>query len=260
MNRIDFSQFDLQGITLQDFEFIQAAYKDALKGLSSGFAPNYVLSGCDFTISGSAPTDVDCTEGYIVIDGEVVKVDAFSVTIPTIFDLKWKIIETPTLPTPALFGDSSLRDVHFKRRAIIDATGTLSAFSVFRQKELIYQIANEPISPESIGLIPEWEPGSTPTVNPAFKIDGHICHLIGDFAYKATSPPTPTIPYLALLPPKAQPITTIMRQTMCCDWDAINNVPINIGTTWVIVHTDGRIRAPHNTGKTIMLNFSYPVN
>jgi hypothetical protein len=70
---------DLGGLpfTLDDIRFQQDATRDALAGLLStwGINPNgvYILSGCDILDLGSA---LSVSEGYIAIDGEVLKVES----------------------------------------------------------------------------------------------------------------------------------------------------------------------------------------
>lgn len=259
MERIDFSQYDLQGITLQDFDFMQNAYKDSFNGLSTGIGNSYILSGCSLSITIPSAVDVSCTAGYIVLDGEVVKVDAFTVTVPTLGDVKWKVEESTTLPSPSLFGDSSLRDVHFKRRAIIDATGTISAFAITTAQNLIKDIANPSNSTVPLTLSSEWEPGAAPVVNPCYRIDGKTCHLLGDIRYKVSSPPVPTIPFSALVAGAGLPLTSVLIGTIAYDWDSINNVPINIEPAWIKIDSFGTIILPHGLNKSISLNCSYPI-
>lgn len=260
MKKIDFSQFDLQGITLQDFEFIQKAYTEIAEGITSPFGDYYILSGCNVSLSGSAPITASITAGWMVFDKEVVKVDAHTASLSTIGDFKFKITSTPTSPTPSLFGDNSLRDVHFERRVVIDATGTISGFAVPKISNVLFDIVVPANAPVVLDLSAEWEPGVTPTINPSYRVDGRTCHLIGDVRYKLSSPTTPTIPYLALLPGSARPIANTLVSTIACHWDAINNEPINIESIWVLVQANGVVTAPHTTGKSIILNFSYPIN
>jgi len=57
-----------------DFLRIQAANRLALHGLTKGLSSeNFIVSGCVTTPNGS---NIDITEGYIFLDGELIKVDA----------------------------------------------------------------------------------------------------------------------------------------------------------------------------------------
>jgi hypothetical protein len=77
-------------LTQDDLGFIQEAYTEAFKGIISsyGIQPNesYKLSGAEVTVAGQVFT---CTEGYIVLNGEVLPVFAQVLTVPFGFSARF---------------------------------------------------------------------------------------------------------------------------------------------------------------------------
>ena len=56
-------------LELDDLNFMQGAYKEAISGLLKGYAEHCILSGCVPT--NTSGTIYDVTEGFVLIDGEV---------------------------------------------------------------------------------------------------------------------------------------------------------------------------------------------
>lgn len=85
----------------EDFTFMQDSFLDVLKGMATAYgigqSDSYVLSGCDFTINAGT---ISVAAGYIVLGGEICKVDAHSVAQydanndPNGYDNFWVIAPT----------------------------------------------------------------------------------------------------------------------------------------------------------------------
>lgn len=65
------NKFDINGVSrgfplkLDDIDFMNSATYEAIKGLSSVYGENYIVSGCSFATKGKV------TEGYVVLKGEL---------------------------------------------------------------------------------------------------------------------------------------------------------------------------------------------
>lgn len=89
MNKLLFSEGG-QPLYLDDLNFMQSAFADSIKGIVSPFG-DVVLSGCSIE---SDENKTSWTEGYIVISGEIYKVDSGSINNPIPTDLYWKVVRT----------------------------------------------------------------------------------------------------------------------------------------------------------------------
>jgi hypothetical protein len=78
MNKFDFTHGNGQPFYLNDLIWNDDAYRNAFNGIFKTFGNNFIVSGCDVTTSGTAPY-VTITEGYVLLNGELLKVDAQSV-------------------------------------------------------------------------------------------------------------------------------------------------------------------------------------
>jgi len=92
MDKLDTSNDGGMPLELDDIEWMDAAYRDAWYGLISAFgitAPtSFKLSGCVVTKNGTIWTT---TAGYICLEGEVLKVDAHSISVSNFYRmLIWK--------------------------------------------------------------------------------------------------------------------------------------------------------------------------
>lgn len=91
MNKVRFEK-DGQEVSIEDLNYSQEATREAFYGLLSGFGINpnksFILSGCEATLTDwNNPTKVGdniaITEGYISLNGEILKVDAQNINVLT---------------------------------------------------------------------------------------------------------------------------------------------------------------------------------
>jgi hypothetical protein len=259
MNRADYSQLGKHGLTLRDFAFMQDSYGDAFTGTLSALG-NCILSGCELTVTPNGGNfDIAITDGYLSLNGEVVKVDAHNIIDIAFSDLKFHVTESAIAPQTAYESAPLLRDVHFERRGTIDGAGSVSIFAIKTLKQVITDYLYQDQSANALTLQSEWQSGYNPVPNPGYVLRGKTCYLFGDIFYKLTSPPTPTQPSPCQLPGEAYPLTNQLIPVMACDWDIPTSTPINIEMTWMRIDTTGNIYIPHDTGKSILIFHSFPV-
>lgn len=89
MNKLLFSEGG-QPLYLDDLDFLQNSFADSVKGLASPFG-NVILSGC---VISSSDNKTSWTDGYLVIDGEIYKVDAGNISNPAPVTIYWKVVRT----------------------------------------------------------------------------------------------------------------------------------------------------------------------
>lgn len=131
MNKLDTINDGGMPVELDDFEWLDAAYRDAWYGLISAFgitAPtSFKLSGCVVTVSNGGLT-FTTTAGYICLNGEVLKVDAHSVTVTALHTAKWILEETYNITGNEQFFDTNSHDTYQIRKAVL--VDTVSVFPV----------------------------------------------------------------------------------------------------------------------------------
>lgn len=89
MNKLLFSEGG-QPLYLDDLNYLQNSLADSIKGLASPFG-DVVLSGC---VISSADNKTSWTTGYLVILGEIYKVEAGSINKSAPPALYWKVVRT----------------------------------------------------------------------------------------------------------------------------------------------------------------------
>lgn len=110
-------------LELDDIRWEQDAVRDAFYGLISAFGidpiDSFKLSGCDVTISGST---YNCTEGYICLNGEVLKVDAHSISFnPVTQQGAFKLDVSYDPAGLEVFEDSSSHETYEVRKGKLEA-------------------------------------------------------------------------------------------------------------------------------------------
>ncbi len=123
MNKLDTSNNGGMPIELDDLEWLDAAYRDAWYGFISAFgitAPtSFKLSGCVVTVVGNIFTT---TAGYLCLNGEILKVDAHSITTTALHTAKWILEETYDITGNEQFFNTNSYDTYQKRRAVLADT------------------------------------------------------------------------------------------------------------------------------------------
>lgn len=124
MNKLLFSEGG-QPIYLDDLNFMQNAFAETVKGIVSTYG-NVILSGCKVTFNESA-SRYEWTEGYIVINGEVYKVEAGSLAGSEDTVLYWKTVSTEG--QKEIFENSSEHNIYQYRKVTL--TDTVTATDVY---------------------------------------------------------------------------------------------------------------------------------
>jgi hypothetical protein len=92
MNKLKTDDAGGMPLELDDIRFEQDAVREAFYGIISAFgiapADSFKLSGCEVTIAGN---DYTTTDGYICLNGEVLKVVAHTITKSALHDVKWDV-------------------------------------------------------------------------------------------------------------------------------------------------------------------------
>ena len=107
---------------LNDIRFMDSAYRAGFESISKAISANQnvVLWGVDVSIDG---TEVTVTEGDVVINGEILHVDASSIEVGA--GMRAVIISEISYDPQGnkLFGDGTLHDTYEIRKAIITTVG-----------------------------------------------------------------------------------------------------------------------------------------
>ncbi|MCO5229617.1 MAG: hypothetical protein M9958_00535 [Chitinophagales bacterium] len=119
MNTLDTSKLGGHPLYLQDVGFVQNAYKEAIDGITSSLGADcYILTGCVKSLQSAGVWAI--SEGYVVLDKEVFKVSAHTVSFLSESDpLFWSIHQQYIEPSPVLYKESGSQNVHIQRRAIV---------------------------------------------------------------------------------------------------------------------------------------------
>lgn len=257
--KIDFTQLGMQGITLRDFDMLQETNYELSGLMAKAFADGTIIYGCQFTNltfnSTTSMFDFTMSDGAVVLGGEIVKVSSHSGSAAT---LKWLKKQTLVQPSPVPFKDGTSKDVHYLIEAVIDDLGTTAITDI----NIFQYIRNQIIPPTapltSLTLSSEWTPGANNVPNPHYIARGGTCHLVGDMKYNSTNPPS--ILYSALIGDvRVRPLTNQIIPVIACDKDATTGLPINVEVVYIYIQTNGVIILPHTTGKSIVINCSYPI-
>lgn len=137
-----------QPFTLEDIDFMQEAFAEVISGLASAYS-NFILSGCKLTVAGDKVT---WTAGYIIIDQQVYRVEAGSITAPSTDNLYWKVITTDS--QGVVFEDGSQNKIYRRSKASIvssvDSSDTYASvnglktandyFMIYEKENLLYQV------------------------------------------------------------------------------------------------------------------------
>jgi|GEM_PF-3846008 len=121
MNKLKTDQNGGMPFVVDDLRWIDDSVRDAFLGVLSAFGDSYRLSGAVATVNG---TNLDISDGYVVIGGEVMEVVAHSVTNVSGNDYYFQLEENtpgsggvPDADGYKLFGDAISRDTYYIRRA-----------------------------------------------------------------------------------------------------------------------------------------------
>jgi hypothetical protein len=108
---------------LDDIRWEQDAVRDAFYGFISAFGidptESFKLSGC---VVGVVGTTYTTTAGYICLNGEILKVEAHSVTVAPLKTAKWSLSVSYDSAGTEVFEDSTTHDTYEKRRGVLIET------------------------------------------------------------------------------------------------------------------------------------------
>lgn len=134
-------------------EGIYPAFNNLLKGFGSvfaGSANDFIIQGC--IASGTTP-NVAITEGWVLLSGELIKVDA-QTGINTATDNKFKKVTTFDPRGTKTFQNSTINETYEKNRAIIEGTSGNLPFDGSRLENLaLLQRKGTDSDPEDTGTI-----------------------------------------------------------------------------------------------------------
>lgn len=115
MNKLEF-QTGGHPLHLDDIQFLQTAVLEAIQGLASIYGSDFRVTGA--LLDNSGP-NASWTSGYVVIGGEVYEVEAGNKT--GVFTTPvFTPIETISDPSPVLYADGQLKNVHKFRKATVE--------------------------------------------------------------------------------------------------------------------------------------------
>jgi hypothetical protein len=105
---------------LDDLKFMQESYKEAFAGFLSHFGltaqDSFVLSGCEITDGGA---NWDVAEGYISLEGEVLKVESHSIIKDALNTFYWTTELTFDPNGLKTFADSSSNNTYQIRKSVV---------------------------------------------------------------------------------------------------------------------------------------------
>jgi hypothetical protein len=136
MNRLDFGQTGGHPLTLDDFSFIQDAWRDSFKAAVNllrdpaltTLLPSFIIAGCEKTNPSAGVWSI--AEGYMVYEGEICYVPAHTLSYSNINDpLYWYIDQTAVAPSPVEYKDFSIKNIHLRRQAKVRTTSSTVAYS-----------------------------------------------------------------------------------------------------------------------------------
>lgn len=147
MNTIDTSKTGGHPLYLQDVGFIQEAHKEVIEGLITSLnASSYILSGCVKTLQSAGVWAI--SEGFVVLNKEVFKVNAHTATFLSESDpLYFKIVQRYAEPSPVVYKESGVQNVHIERYSEVTTEVTEWIFGLPTIPMLIDRISRSPIKP-----------------------------------------------------------------------------------------------------------------
>jgi hypothetical protein len=199
------------------------------KGLGGA---DFILSGCKITYAGS---NASVTAGYIVLNGEVFRVDAATVVVGG-DPAKYVIREIADVATdPVTYADGADRDVHMIRTAVIMGESVVpgGAYSKYESEVLVNYGSNVG---DVLTYSNSWGNGSLPLPNANYKKYGKTVKLAGDIAFSGSVPAT-NLPFMTLpfaFRPSANTIQTVMSAE-----GISNEYLIDPIATWIRIKTTG---------------------
>ena len=111
-------------IVLDDIRWLDDEYRNAWYAFISAFGAtaltSFKLSGCVVTVNDTTYTT---TAGYICLEGEILQVDAHSITVSETFTAKWVVEETYDIAGNKQFFDESNHDTYLIRKGKLQQCG-----------------------------------------------------------------------------------------------------------------------------------------
>lgn len=140
-----------------NLDHIQASYTEALgalvEGLSIDDENGFKLYGCEVTYSTTtlANDTANWTAGWIVVDGEILEVEAGGPVVKSAFQgFRWAIQESVPGPDPQSYADGSTPYVHKVRKAVIVA-GTLTNLDTLADAPYLKDVIHPNYDEENTG-------------------------------------------------------------------------------------------------------------
>jgi len=243
-----------------DFRFIDAANRDAFKGILFEFLKPYdgnvVLGGCDFSVSGNVIT---ITEGYIAIDYEVCYFPGGNFNVPP-GNPATGVYSLDTTFDPAgseVFANATTQDTYQIRRAKFTVATTSGSFldaPGVRLSSAIYAALSGFIaSTQSFVMQSSWAK-ATGLNAPFLYKQNRFVSLVGDFTPGTIVENAATL--ITVLPAAFRPVKNV--RTIVA---AQTSVPsIKYGNILIEVFTNGQVYAMATSSDTwdiVSINLCY---
>lgn len=225
-----------------DIMFVQAAIKEALRGIGLALGNNSILSGCELSQVGAGPS-FQLTEGFVFINDEVFFVPAQTYASGAPTTPVWVIEDVVNANIGTiLYADGQNKGVHRVRRLLLQSFVGQSNIGSANLTIIRY---NEPA--QVLTAINGWGTGALPVSSPRYIKEGRWVHLYGDITYSGSFPATPG-PFF-VLPPGYRPLyngfySGIVGETFASGILDTAGVAPDVG--WIYIDTNGNCFADPN--------------
>ena len=128
-----------------DYAWMQEAILDMIKGITSAYGENFIMSGCEVTITvvNSETNNYSWTAGYIVISGELLKVDAGNIDIDNPNHAIWQVHSSWNVNGTKVDSDGNSVDCYNIRKAKIVSSVLIESITAIESIQKINAIISE---------------------------------------------------------------------------------------------------------------------
>lgn len=165
MNNLKTTQVGGQPIVLDDLRFIHEATTQAFKGVMSSYgiaaADGIILSGVIRSIVGP---DVEYTEGYVSLGGEVLYFPAQTYPIPVTPENEYLTIDVSYAPEGLkVFENTTSKDTYEVRNALMVKSATLpSGGVIWDDLKRFYDVIRTNVDTERVGVVKDFAGNTIP--------------------------------------------------------------------------------------------------
>lgn len=254
MNKLITTESGGHPLTLDDFGFIQGAYREAFAGLLMGLSEStnrgYKLIGCE-TYYNSGTNTLWISEGYMVIKlgalTELYHVKHHDLGVANFTgDPYWAYVEEAVAPSPVTYKNLNIKNVHKKGTLTLSPTFQTMLFPRYSETPNWERALKNWFWKPKVQFqhMNGWIPGVNPVPNGSYSVEGKRVFLCGDIRYSGTTVPSPNLPF-TVLPPELRPADSHMFMCLVtAGWNGGSNTLAlmhggALKQTWVRIQTDG---------------------